>query len=184
MKLSAEYLEGLAAETGFRAATLEKVIRLGEVAADVSRHPLLSRVLALKGGTALNLMFGSPARLSVDLDFNYVGHEDRHQTQADRPDVERAVITIAGCACWSQDIPGLQQLNGYARPYRSGSQLPVLAAGRCPQNGSTLATTRNKATGNSSGVARGTVHWKAASYPGQGIAPRPFRHDTLTWPCG
>jgi hypothetical protein len=30
MKLSAEYLEGLAAETGFRAATLEKVIRLGE----------------------------------------------------------------------------------------------------------------------------------------------------------
>jgi predicted nucleotidyltransferase component of viral defense system len=95
MKLSAEYLEGLAAETGFRAATLEKVIRLGEVAADVSRHPLLSRVLALKGGTALNLMFGSPARLSVDLDFNYVGHEDRHQMQADRPDVERAVITIA-----------------------------------------------------------------------------------------
>jgi predicted nucleotidyltransferase component of viral defense system len=52
-------------------------------------------VLVLKGGTALNLMFGSPARLSVDLDFNYVGHEDRREMQANRPDVEHAIVTIA-----------------------------------------------------------------------------------------
>ena len=95
MNLSAEYLDGLAADTGFRPDTLEKVIRLGELVADVGRHPLLSRVLALKGGTALNLMFGSPSRLSVDLDFNYIGHEDRARAQADRPEVERAVTTIA-----------------------------------------------------------------------------------------
>jgi len=63
MNLSAEHIEGLATETGFRPETLEKVIRLGEFAADVGRHPLLSRVLALKGGTALNLMFGSPVRI-------------------------------------------------------------------------------------------------------------------------
>ena len=61
MNLSAEYIEGLATETGFRTDILEKVIRLGEFAADIGRHPLLSRVLALKGGTALNLMFGPPA---------------------------------------------------------------------------------------------------------------------------
>ena len=95
MNLSAEYIEGLAAETGFRSETLEKVIRLGELAADIGRHPLLSRVLVLKGGTALNLMFGSPARLSVDLDFNYIGQEDRVRMQADRPAVERAVAIIA-----------------------------------------------------------------------------------------
>jgi len=94
MNLSAEHLEGLGAETGFRPDTLEKVIRLGEFAADVGRHPLLSRVLALKGGTALNLLFGSPARLSVDLDFNYVGQEDRMRMQEDRPQVERAVDII------------------------------------------------------------------------------------------
>jgi predicted nucleotidyltransferase component of viral defense system len=70
------------------------VIRLGEMAADISRHPLLSRVLALKGGTALNLMFGSPARLSVDLDFNYIGQEGRAGMQADRPEVERAIVII------------------------------------------------------------------------------------------
>ncbi len=70
------------------------MIRLGEFAADVGRHPLLSRVLALKGGTALNLMFGSPARLSVDLDFNYIGQEARAGMQADRPEIERAIVII------------------------------------------------------------------------------------------
>ena len=94
MNLSAEHIEALATETGFRSGTLEKVVRLGEYAADVGRHPLLSRVLALKGGTALNLMFGSPARLSVDLDFNYIGKEDREGMQADRPEVERAIMII------------------------------------------------------------------------------------------
>jgi len=95
MNLGNEHIEGLATETGFRPETLEKVIRLGEFATDVGRHPLLSRVLALKGGTALNLMFGSPARLSVDLDFNYIGQADRAGMQADRPEIERA-ITIIG----------------------------------------------------------------------------------------
>jgi hypothetical protein len=94
MNLSAEHIAGLAAEAGFRPETLEKVIRLGEFAADVGRHPLLSRVLALKGGTALNLMFGSPARLSVDLDFNYIRQVDRAGMQADRPEVERAIVII------------------------------------------------------------------------------------------
>ena len=94
MNLSVNYLEGLATETGFRSDTLEKLIRLGGLAADIGRHPMLSRVLALKGGTALNLMFGPPARLSVDLDFNYIGHEDREAMQADRPGVERALVII------------------------------------------------------------------------------------------
>jgi predicted nucleotidyltransferase component of viral defense system len=94
MNLSADHIQGLATETGFRPETLEKVIRLGELAADIGRHPLLSRVLALKGGTALNLMFGSPARLSVDLDFNYIGQVERAGMQADRPEVERAIVII------------------------------------------------------------------------------------------
>lgn len=95
MNLSTEHIEGLAVETGFRPETLEKVIRLGELTADIGRHPLLSHVLALKGGTALNLMFGPPSRLSVDLDFNYIGQADRARMQADRPDVERAIVIIA-----------------------------------------------------------------------------------------
>lgn len=94
MKLTVEQLQTFGAETGFRPDTLEKVIRLGEFVADVDRHPLLSRALALKGGTALNLMYGAPARLSVDLDFNYIGEADRARMQRERPDVERALELI------------------------------------------------------------------------------------------
>jgi predicted nucleotidyltransferase component of viral defense system len=96
MGVSAAFLERAAARTGFRPAALEKVIRLGELARDVAPHPLLGDVLALKGGTALNLCYGAgPTRLSVDLDFNYVGHVSRERMLEDRPRVEGAVEDLA-----------------------------------------------------------------------------------------
>jgi predicted nucleotidyltransferase component of viral defense system len=95
MKLSRRYIQGLATETGFREETLEKVLRLGEVVADISRHPLLSSVLALKGGTALNLCFSAPRRLSVDLDFNYIGAEEPARMREDRPAIEEALQHLA-----------------------------------------------------------------------------------------
>jgi predicted nucleotidyltransferase component of viral defense system len=100
MNVDRTTLDRLAAETGFSPGALEKVIRLGDMLADVQRHPLLSRVLVLKGGTALNLCFGAPPRLSVDLDFNYVGAEGREAMLAERPDVERAVETLAAPTGW------------------------------------------------------------------------------------
>jgi len=56
---------------------LDKVIRLGEMAGDVARHPFMGRAMALKGGTELKLCFGEPKQLSVDLDYNRIGHADR-----------------------------------------------------------------------------------------------------------
>lgn len=95
MTVSLEYLERCSAQTGYLVSPLEKIVRLGEMAGDVARHPFLGRVLALKGGTALNLCFGPPKRLSVDLDFNYTGHRDREKMLADRPQVEQAVAELA-----------------------------------------------------------------------------------------
>lgn len=95
MNVSLEYLERCSAETGFQASVLEKVVCLGTLATEVARHPFLGKVLVLKGGTALNLCFGPPKRLSVDLDFNYIGHVDRNQMLADRPMVEDDVISLA-----------------------------------------------------------------------------------------
>ena len=95
MSASRQTLEGLSAETGFRPATLDKVIRLGELAAEIGRQPVLSRALVLKGGTALNLCFASPRRLSVDLDFNYVGSADRAGMLRDRPTIERLIEQVA-----------------------------------------------------------------------------------------
>ena len=95
MSVSLEYLTQCAAETGYRVEPLEKVVRLGDLAGDIARHPLLGPVLALKGGTALNLCYGPPKRLSVDLDYNYVGEIERRKMLEDRPRVETAAAEIA-----------------------------------------------------------------------------------------
>ncbi|MDZ7844743.1 MAG: nucleotidyl transferase AbiEii/AbiGii toxin family protein [Anaerolineales bacterium] len=86
---SREFIEQAAEQTGYQASSLEKVVMLGDLAADISRHPLMKNGLLLKGGTALNLGFGPPSRLAVDLDFNYVGHLDREKTLQDRPYTKR-----------------------------------------------------------------------------------------------
>ncbi|HHI79099.1 MAG TPA: hypothetical protein ENK02_03895 [Planctomycetes bacterium] len=95
MSPSYEYLKRCSDETGFTVATLEKVVRLGEFAREIGRHPFLRKVLILKGGTALNLGFGPPSRLSVDLDFNYIGSIERLDMLRDRPAVEQSVIELA-----------------------------------------------------------------------------------------
>lgn len=95
MSPSLAFLKRCSAETGYQVSALEKVVRLGEVAADIARHPLLGEALALKGGTALNLCFGFPGRLSVDLDYNYIAHVEREKMLADRPRIETAVIELA-----------------------------------------------------------------------------------------
>ena len=96
MNLSLDYLERCSAEAGYQVSPLEKTVRLGEIASEIGRHSFLGEVLALKGGTALNLCFGPPQRLSVDLDFNYIGHVEREKMLADRPRVENTLVDIAG----------------------------------------------------------------------------------------
>ena len=57
MSASLEYLQCCSAETGFPVAGLEKVVRLGEMAAEVGRHPWVKQGYFVKcGGPA------SPAR--------------------------------------------------------------------------------------------------------------------------
>jgi predicted nucleotidyltransferase component of viral defense system len=95
MNPSREYLQACSIQTGYQIAPLEKVVRLGEMAGDITRHPFLGKVLALKGGTVLNLCFGPPKRLSVDLDYNYIGNPEREKMLADRPRVEDAVYELS-----------------------------------------------------------------------------------------
>ena len=95
MSISLAYLQQCSAMTGYAMGPLEKVIRLGEMAADIFRHPFLGDVLALRGGTALNLCVDRPRRLSVDLDFNYIGHLERDKMLSDRPLVEEAIHQLA-----------------------------------------------------------------------------------------
>jgi len=49
----------------------------------------------LKGGTVLNLCFGPPKRLSVDLDYNYIGNLEREKMLKDRSHVEEAIYELS-----------------------------------------------------------------------------------------
>ena len=70
MKLAPAQLERTAAETGFQAEPLEKVLQLLELLEGLRSHPFLADRLVLKGGTAINLFVLDLARLSVDVDLN------------------------------------------------------------------------------------------------------------------
>ena len=84
-------LQRLAAETGYRPDTLEKVLRLLELLDEIAQDPVLSQRLALKGGTALNVFCLDLDGLSVDIDLNYVGALDLAAMERERPEVDAAI---------------------------------------------------------------------------------------------
>lgn len=94
-----------AEENGFRQETLEKVIRLGQIMSAVAEDPELGAKLALKGGTAINLMADPIRRLSVDLDFNYVGAVEREAMLRDKPSVLEGLRHIGERSDYRVDAP-------------------------------------------------------------------------------
>jgi len=94
MKISKEQLVRESASTGFRLEILEKVGYLLHLLETFQSHPFLKGRLVLKGGTALNLFLLDLPRLSVDIDLNCVGAEDREQMLAERPKIESAISAV------------------------------------------------------------------------------------------
>jgi len=94
MRISKEKLFLEAEVTGFRVEILEKVVHLLNLLEGFRSHPFLQRRMALKGGTALNLFVFDLPRLSVDIDFNYIGAEDRETMLEERPKIEQAIQAV------------------------------------------------------------------------------------------
>jgi predicted nucleotidyltransferase component of viral defense system len=94
MKSDAAQITKLARDTGFPADNLEKVLRLRELLTELHKHPFLQGKLVLKGGTALNLFYLDLARLSVDIDLNYIAHIDREGTLRERPEIVGAIEQV------------------------------------------------------------------------------------------
>ena len=86
MKLDTAYVKRIAEATGFDPVQLEKVIRLRQLLIEFRKHPFLRERLVLKGGTAVNLFYLELARLSVDIDLNYIGQLGREEMQRERPE--------------------------------------------------------------------------------------------------
>lgn len=77
MQLDRLTLGRMAKELGFVRDTLEKVCRLADVLKFMESDELLTKWIALKGGTAINLTIFDLPRLSVDIDLDYCGSIDR-----------------------------------------------------------------------------------------------------------
>jgi predicted nucleotidyltransferase component of viral defense system len=94
VRISPEKLAAEAEATGFREDVLEKAAHLLGLIEAMQRHPFLKGKLVLKGGTALNLFVFDVPRLSVDIDLNYIGAEEREAMLAERPKIEQAVQAV------------------------------------------------------------------------------------------
>ncbi|MDF1655630.1 MAG: nucleotidyl transferase AbiEii/AbiGii toxin family protein [Coxiellaceae bacterium] len=84
------------AETkGYRPEILEKVYRLLGLLDIFMATPYLKKRLVLKGGTAINLFCtANLPRLSLDIDFNYVGSIDRQVMLAEKVAIKRVILDL------------------------------------------------------------------------------------------
>lgn len=88
-------LQKLQRDTGFKADFLEKAYHITRILSAISAADGLKDRFALKGGTALNFVFLDVPRLSVDLDFNFVGALEKQDMLAQRPDVVKRLRELA-----------------------------------------------------------------------------------------
>lgn len=77
-------LSEMANEQNFIRDTLEKVVRLTEVLNYINSNPIMKGRLALKRGTAINLVVFHLPRLSVDIDLDYCSEENRDEMLVQR----------------------------------------------------------------------------------------------------
>ncbi len=103
-RISPEKLSFEAEATGFRPEALEKVAYLLRLLDAIRSHPFLKDKLVLKGRTALNLFVFNVPRLSVDIDLNYVGAEDREAMLAERPKIDSRLRCPELCVT-TPDLP-------------------------------------------------------------------------------
>ena len=100
-KIDKDFLEKKAEELGYVRDNLEKMLRLINILEYFNTHPMLAKCLALKGGTAINLVVFDLLRLSVDIDLDYLITDQREQM-------------FEKCSEITQLINGHMLANGYS----------------------------------------------------------------------
>ena len=86
--------EKIQRRTGFNLDLLEKAYNLTRVLQEIQKHEILKCNLSLKGGTALNFLYLDIPRLSIDIDFNYIGKIAREDMIETRPLIEKSIMTM------------------------------------------------------------------------------------------
>ena len=88
------YISKKATDSGFNRDTYEKVLRLVDVQEFFNQNRFLSEKLALKGGTAINLLEFDMPRLSVDIDLDYTVNANVDQMKSERDEISTRILII------------------------------------------------------------------------------------------
>ena len=92
MSYSEDYISEFGKQTGFINSNIEKVVRLMDVLNFIHKElDTYFDKLVLKGGTAINLMYTNLARLSVDIDLDYIGSLEKDKTLEDKELILKAL---------------------------------------------------------------------------------------------
>ncbi len=92
-RLDRQMFQELSSKTSFQVDLLEKVYRLTELLNELTRTDLKDQLI-LKGGTSINFIYFDLPRLSVDIDFDYIGSNKKDQMLSDREDIETTLKRI------------------------------------------------------------------------------------------
>jgi hypothetical protein len=113
-------LQKLQRDTGFNPVFLEKAYHITRLLAGVQENEVLAHALALKGGTALNFIYLDLPRLSIDLDFNFVGAIEKEKMLEIRPHMREEITRLAGSLGYELDPkPGSYIMERFLLRYRS-----------------------------------------------------------------
>lgn len=88
MEIDRILIENISKETQFQPDVIEKAYRLALLLQEINNHPVLNKELVLKGGTVINFIYLPLPRLSVDLDFNFVGGITKEEKDLKREDIK------------------------------------------------------------------------------------------------
>ena len=86
------YIENISKETGFIQSTLEKVERLIRILEWMNNDEKLNRLLALKGGTAINTAVFNFPRLSVDIDLDLTENLIKEEMIRERENIHKLLV--------------------------------------------------------------------------------------------
>ena len=87
-----DYIENISKETGFIQSTLEKVERLIRILEWMNSDEKLNKLLALKGGTAINTAVFNFPRLSVDIDLDLTENLSKEEMIKERETIHNLLV--------------------------------------------------------------------------------------------
>lgn len=90
-KYNKQMMVKFAKELDFIRDTLEKVLRLSDILRFINNDPILSKNLALKGGTAINMTIFNLPRLSVDIDLDYIYNDTKEVMMEQRKVISESI---------------------------------------------------------------------------------------------